>query len=88
MHIDKFFHNSLGAERYRGTPHFIGKRNTKCGICLSIDTALLFFFYIYCSLTARTSSFKDSILASRSETILAHSTSSFLIFSGAFPSNL
>ena len=20
-HIDKFFHNSLGAERYRGTPH-------------------------------------------------------------------
>ncbi len=21
-HIDKFFHNSLGAERYPGTPHF------------------------------------------------------------------
>lgn len=39
-------------------------------------------------LIARISSFRDSILASRSDTMRAHSTSSFLIFSGASPSNL
>lgn len=39
-------------------------------------------------LMARISSFRDSILASRSDTILAHSTSSFLMLSGASPSNL
>ena len=39
-------------------------------------------------LMASISSFRDSILASRSDTILAHSTSSFLMLSGASPSNL
>ena len=39
-------------------------------------------------LIAKISSFRDSIRASRSDTIRAHSTSSFLMFSGASPSNL
>lgn len=39
-------------------------------------------------LMARISSFSDSILASKSDTILAHSTSSFRMLSGASPSNL
>jgi len=36
-HIDKFFHNSPGAEMCLGTPHFIGQnlwdeKDSKCGI--------------------------------------------------------
>ena len=28
-HIDKFFHNSPGAERYPGTPHFTVEESSK-----------------------------------------------------------
>lgn len=115
---DKFFHNSRGAERFRGTPHFIGlfiisgrfslhKKVLPHGntfsyfpYCINYitassvlaDSALAasdFAASSFClAISSCTSSFRESILASRSDTIMAHSTSSFLICSGAFPSNL
>lgn len=55
--------------------------------CLFISGYMSSFFS-RSRLIASISSFRDNILASKSDTILAHSTSSLLMCSGASPSNL
>ena len=64
-------------------------RKEKEQISKSALYSFISFHYFSCSLLmVRISSFSDSILASRSDTIFAHSISSLLICSGASPSNL
>lgn len=59
------------------------------GRCLKTGRAMAHTVWILLDwLIASISSFRDNILLSRSDTILAHSTSSLLICSGASPSNL